>query len=54
MEKRNLPVAVFDSGVGGVSVLREMVRLMPREDFFISEIPSMRPTGQRAWRRSAG
>lgn len=34
MEKRNLPVAVFDSGVGGISVLREMVRLMPREDFF--------------------
>ena len=34
MEKRNLPVAVFDSGVGGVSVLRELVKLMPLEDFF--------------------
>lgn len=34
MEKRNLPVAVFDSGVGGVSVLREMVRLMPEENFY--------------------
>lgn len=34
MEKRNMPVAVFDSGVGGISVLREMVRLMPREDFY--------------------
>lgn len=34
MEKRNLPVAVFDSGVGGISVLREMVRLMPKEDFY--------------------
>lgn len=34
MEKRNLPVAVFDSGVGGISVLREMVRLMPEEDFY--------------------
>lgn len=34
IEKRNMPIAVFDSGVGGVSVLREMVRLMPKEDFY--------------------
>ncbi len=27
------PVGVFDSGMGGISVLREMVRLMPHEDF---------------------
>mgnify|MGYP002624682335 CR=1 FL=1 len=26
-------IAVFDSGVGGISVLREMVALMPDEDF---------------------
>lgn len=26
-------IAVFDSGVGGISVLREMVRMMPQEDF---------------------
>lgn len=27
------PVGVFDSGLGGVSVLREMRRLLPRETF---------------------
>ncbi len=27
------PVAVFDSGMGGISVLREMAALMPNEDF---------------------
>ena len=27
------PIAVFDSGVGGISVLREMVKIMPNEDF---------------------
>lgn len=27
------PIAVFDSGMGGISVLKEMVRLMPKEDF---------------------
>lgn len=28
------PIAVFDSGVGGVSVLRELMRLMPRERYY--------------------
>ena len=27
------PIAVFDSGVGGISVLAELVELMPRESF---------------------
>lgn len=27
------PIAVFDSGVGGVSVLRELIKIMPDEDF---------------------
>lgn len=30
---KDRPVGVFDSGVGGISVLREFVRLMPEEDF---------------------
>lgn len=34
MDKREQPVGVFDSGVGGISVLREMVRLMPEENFY--------------------
>ncbi|MDO4977332.1 MAG: glutamate racemase [Eubacteriales bacterium] len=33
MAKKTDPIAVFDSGMGGISVLREMVRLMPEEDF---------------------
>ena len=31
--QRNAPIAVMDSGVGGISVLRELVRRMPQEDF---------------------
>lgn len=31
--RRRQPIAVFDSGLGGVSVLRELVRLMPRERY---------------------
>lgn len=33
MEKNCQPVGVFDSGVGGISVLRELVKIMPQEDY---------------------
>lgn len=33
MQRNRLPIGVFDSGVGGVSVLRELVRLMPGESY---------------------
>ena len=32
LDKKDLPIGVFDSGVGGVSVLREIVRQMPNEN----------------------
>ena len=28
------PIAVFDSGLGGVSVLKEMMKVMPNEDMY--------------------
>lgn len=30
---KHKPIAVFDSGVGGISVLREMVKIMPNENY---------------------
>lgn len=33
MNKRQSPIAVFDSGAGGVSVLKELVKLMPDENY---------------------
>ncbi len=33
MEKEQRPIGVFDSGVGGISVLRELVALMPQENY---------------------
>ena len=32
-DKRSCPIGVFDSGVGGISVLKELRRLMPAENF---------------------
>ena len=33
MSKKENPIAVFDSGVGGISVLRQLVRIMPNENY---------------------
>ena len=32
-KQKNAPIGVFDSGLGGISVLRELVKLMPHEDY---------------------
>jgi glutamate racemase len=45
MEKR--PVGVFDSGVGGLSVLRELRRLLPQEDFLYFGDQANVPYGPR-------
>ena len=31
---KNAPIAVFDSGLGGISVLRELMRLLPNEHYY--------------------
>lgn len=33
MSKKENPIAVFDSGVGGISVLRELIKILPNEDY---------------------
>ncbi|MGL5379364.1 glutamate racemase [Clostridium sp.] len=33
MDKRNMPIGFFDSGVGGLSVMREAIKIMPNEDY---------------------
>lgn len=33
MDIKKQPIGVFDSGVGGISVLRELVKLMPEENY---------------------
>ena len=32
-QKNRLPIGVFDSGVGGISVLVEIIKLLPHEEF---------------------
>lgn len=33
MMDNNLPIAVFDSGMGGISVLKELIKVLPNENF---------------------
>ncbi len=47
-----MPIAVFDSGVGGISVLRELEKIMPGEDYiYIMEIRLMLRMEQKHWKR---
>lgn len=41
------PIAVFDSGLGGISVLRELVQVMPQEHFIYFGDSANAPYGSR-------
>ncbi len=45
---KNAPIVVFDSGVGGVSVLRALVRELPEEDFVYFGDSANAPYGPRS------
>jgi len=47
MNRKDDYIAVFDSGVGGVSVLRELLRLMPQERFLYYGDSANAPYGSR-------
>lgn len=45
--KRGLPIGVFDSGVGGVSVLAEMLKILPAENFIYYADSANAPYGTK-------
>lgn len=45
---KRAPIAVFDSGVGGISVLRELVRIMPQERYLYYGDSANAPYGTRS------
>lgn len=47
MQCSNSPVGVFDSGVGGISTLASLVRLLPHEDFLFFGDSRYAPYGTR-------
>ena len=47
MSTDNRPIGVLDSGLGGISVLRELVKLMPGENFIYYGDSANAPYGTR-------
>ena len=47
MESNERPIVVFDSGVGGISVLRSLLRELPREQFIYFGDSANAPYGTR-------
>jgi len=47
-DKRGAPIGIFDSGVGGLSVLREVRRLLPDEDVIFLADQAHVPYGPRS------
>ena len=49
MKKKNTqPIGVFDSGVGGLSVLRELKRIIPHENFVFLADQLYVPYGEKS------
>lgn len=48
MNKKQLPILVFDSGAGGISVLRELVKIMPEEDYVFFGDSANAPYGTKS------
>lgn len=46
-QNTELPIAVVDSGVGGISVLRELLRIMPNENYVYYGDSKNAPYGQK-------
>jgi len=44
---KNAPIAVFDSGVGGISVLKELVALLPNENYLYFGDSANAPYGEK-------
>ena len=48
MEKRELPIAVFDSGLGGISVLRRICQTLPEEKYIYYGDSANAPYGEKS------
>ncbi len=51
MDRRKNPIAVFDSGAGGISVLKELVKIMPGENYIYFGDSLNAPYGTKSTRK---
>ena len=43
----NKPIGIFDSGIGGVTVLREIIKILPNEEYIYYSDSLYNPYGDR-------
>ncbi|WP_066889513.1 glutamate racemase [Clostridium nigeriense] len=48
MDNKNMPIGFFDSGVGGLSVLKEALKIMPNEDYIYFGDSKNAPYGMKS------
>ncbi|BEU87699.1 glutamate racemase [Selenomonas sp. TAMA-11512] len=48
IQKKDRPIGVFDSGLGGISVLKELMYLLPRENYIFYADAAHTPYGERS------
>ena len=48
LPRQDAPIGVFDSGVGGISVLRELRAMLPEEDFIYFGDSANAPYGEKS------
>ena len=47
MEKRNKPIGIFDSGVGGLTVVNHLLEVLPNENFIFFADSANIPYGNK-------
>ncbi len=48
MDKKSLPIGIIDSGVGGISVLKEIKKLLPKENYIYLSDTENAPYGTKS------
>ena len=48
MDEANLPIGIFDSGIGGISVMKEIIHLMPEENYIYYGDSANAPYGTKS------
>ena len=46
--KENKPIGIFDSGIGGVTVLREIIKILPNENYVYYSDSKNNPYGDKS------
>ena len=47
LDKKTRPIGIFDSGIGGVTVLKEIIKILPNEEYIYFSDSANNPYGDK-------